>query len=49
MMKTSIRVWPTGIVEIDMFNRHRMATRWLELLKGKKHLRLVGADRSSPQ
>jgi hypothetical protein len=41
MMKTHIRIWPTGIVEIDTNNRHQMATRWVELLKGKKHLRLV--------
>lgn len=49
MIKTHIRVWPTGIVEIDTIKRHRMATRWVELLKGKKHLRLVGGDRSSAQ
>jgi len=42
MMKTHIRVWPTGIVEIDTIGRHQMATRWIQLLKGKKHLRLVG-------
>jgi hypothetical protein len=42
MMKTHIRVWPTGIVEIDTINRHQMATRWVELFKGKKHLGLVG-------
>jgi hypothetical protein len=41
MMKTQIRVWPTGIAEIDTINRHQMATRWVELLKGKKHLRFV--------
>jgi hypothetical protein len=47
MMKTHIRVWPTGIVEIDTINRHQMATRWVELLKGKKHLRLVAGDTPS--
>jgi hypothetical protein len=44
MMKTRIAVWPTGIVEIDTRNRHQMATRWIETLKGKKHLRLVAGD-----
>lgn len=47
MMKTHIRVWPTGIVEIDTINRHEMATRWIELLKGRKHLRLVARDTPS--
>jgi hypothetical protein len=36
MMKTHIRVWPTGIVEIDTIGRHQMATRWILLLMGKK-------------
>ena len=44
MMKTRIRVWPTGVVEIDTTNRHQMATRWIETLKGKKHLRLIGGN-----
>ena len=44
MMKTRIAVWPTGIVEIDTRNRHQMATRWIETLKGKKHLRLVADE-----
>ena len=41
MMKTSVTVWPTGLVEIRTINRHQMASRWIDLLKGKKHLRLV--------
>ena len=41
MMKTSVTVWPTGLVEIRTVNRHQMASRWIDLLKGKKHLRLV--------
>jgi hypothetical protein len=41
MMKTRMMIWPTGIVEIDTTNRHQMATRWIETLKGKKHLRLA--------
>ena len=49
MMKTYVRVWPTGVVEIETINRHQMATRWAEALKGKKHLHLVTADtRPSP-
>jgi hypothetical protein len=44
MMKTRIAVWPTGIVEIDTRNRHQMATRWIETLRGKKHLRLVAGE-----
>ena len=41
MMKTSVTVWPTGVVEVRTVNRHQMASRWIDLLKGKKHLRLV--------
>lgn len=44
MMKTRVMVWPTGVVEIETTNRHQMATRWIETLKGKKHLRLVSGD-----
>jgi hypothetical protein len=39
-----VTIWPTGIVEIETRNRHHMATRWVETLKGKKHLRLVSGD-----
>ena len=41
MMKTSVTVWPTGVVEIRTVNRHQMASRWIDLLKGKKRPRLV--------
>jgi len=41
MMKTRVTVWPTGVVEIEIRGRHQMASRWIETLKGKKHLRLV--------
>lgn len=44
MMKTRVMVWPNGLVEIRTTNRHQMATRWVETLKGKKHLRLVSGD-----
>lgn len=44
MMKTKITVWPTGVVEIVTRNRHQMATRWVETLQGKAHLRLVADD-----
>ena len=48
MMKTRVMVWPTGIVEIETTNRHQMASRWIETLKGKKHLRLVSDDTTPP-
>lgn len=41
MMKTVVTAWPTGVVEIVTRNRHEMATRWIETLKGKRHLKLV--------
>ena len=43
MMKTSVTVWPSGIVEIETINRHQMASRWIDTLKGKKHLQLVSS------
>jgi hypothetical protein len=43
MVKTTISVRTTGVVEIRTVNRHQMASRWLDALKGRKHLRLVGA------
>ncbi|MPZ17534.1 MAG: hypothetical protein GEV06_06440 [Luteitalea sp.] len=49
MMKTRVMVWPNGVVEIQTRNRHQMAARWVETLKGKKHLRLVPGDTQSPQ
>jgi len=44
MMKTRMMVWPTGVVEIQTTNRHQMASRWIETLKGKRHLRLASGD-----
>ncbi len=44
MMKTRVRVWPTGVIEIETTNRHQMALRWIDTLKGKRHLRLASAD-----
>ncbi len=70
MMKTSVTVWPTGLVgkratraptasagvvatarveEIRTINRHQMASRWIDLLKGKKHLRLVSGESPPPR
>ena len=49
MMKTSVTVWPTGLVEIRTINRHQMASRWIDLLRGKKHLRLVSGGSSPPR
>lgn len=49
MMKTSVSVWPTGLVEIRTINRHQMASRWIDLLKGKKHLRLVSGGSPPPR
>ena len=48
MMKTRVTVWPTGVVEIQTTNRHQMASRWVETLKGKKHLRVVSGETTSP-
>lgn len=49
MMKTSVTAWPTGLVEIRTINRHQMASRWIDLLKGKKHLRLVAGGSPPPR
>ena len=49
MMKTSVRAWPSGIVEIQTINRHQMASRWVRTLMGKKHLRLVSDGTSPPR
>jgi len=44
MTKTTISVRSTGVVEIRTVNRHQMAGRWLDTLKGRKRLRLVGGS-----
>lgn len=50
MMKTRVTVSPTGVVDIQTTNRHQMASRWINTLKGKKHLRLAsGGTPSSPR
>ena len=41
MMKTRVSVHANGRLVLETRNRHEMATRWIELLQGKKHLRLV--------
>lgn len=41
MMKTTVTVESTGKVVVETRNRHEMAVRWLQALKGKKHIRLV--------
>jgi hypothetical protein len=41
MMKTRMRIWQTGVAEIETTNRHQMASRWIAMLKGKKHLSLA--------
>ncbi len=41
MMKTTVTVASDGKLVVETRNRHEMALRWLEALKGKKHLRLV--------
>ena len=48
MMKTRVTVWPTWVVEIQTTNRHQMASRWVETLKGKKHLRVVSGETTPP-
>lgn len=48
MMKTTVTVWPSGIVEIRTINRHQMASRWIGTLMGKKHLRIVSGETAPP-
>ncbi len=42
MMKTTVKVHSNGRVVIRTRNRHEQATRWVQRLQGKQHLRLVG-------
>jgi hypothetical protein len=44
MMKTRVTVSSNGGVEIYTTNRHQLTSRWVDTLKGKKHLRLVSGD-----
>ena len=50
MMKTTVTVEPQGKLVIETRNRHEMALRWLDALRGRKHLRLIidRTDRESP-
>jgi hypothetical protein len=41
MMKTAVTVHPNGRVVITTRNRHEMALRWLNTIRGRKHLRLA--------
>ena len=41
MMKTGITIEPGGRVVVETRNRHEMALRWLDMLKGHRHIRLV--------
>jgi hypothetical protein len=43
MMKTTVTVGPDGKVVIETRNRHEMALRWLQTLRGKKHIQLVSS------
>ncbi len=44
MMKTTVTIGSEGTLAIETRNRHEMALRWLDRIKGKKHLRLVAED-----
>ena len=48
MMKTRIVIGSNGRFTVETGNRHEMALRWLDRLRGKKHIRLV-AERSAGQ
>lgn len=41
MMKTRVTIGPNGKLVVETRNRHEMATRWLQTLKGKRHIRLA--------
>ena len=47
MMKTTVSVRPDGTLVVETRNRHEMATRWLQALKGRKHIRLVEQAKAS--
>ena len=49
MMKTSVTAWPSGVIEIRTVNRHRMASRRIGTLMGKRHLRLVSDETAPPR
>jgi hypothetical protein len=41
MMKTTVTVGANGKLVVETRNRHEMASRWLQALKGNKHIRLA--------
>ena len=41
MMKTTVSIEPNGKFVVETRNRHEMALRWLNAIKGKKHIRLL--------
>ncbi len=47
MMKTTVTVGSDGKLVVETRNRHEMATRWLQALKGKKHIRLAAQSETS--
>jgi hypothetical protein len=40
-MKSDVTIRPDGSVTIETRNRGESATRWVQLLKGRKHLAAV--------
>jgi len=44
-MKTDITIRPDGSATLETRNRGESAVRWLETLRGRKHLRAVAASR----
>jgi len=47
MMKTTVTVGSDGKLVVETRNRHEMATRWLQALKGKKHIRLAAQSEAA--
>ena len=41
MMKTTVSIRTEGELVVETRNRHEMALRWLNAIKGKKHLELI--------
>lgn len=48
MMKTTLTIEPGGRFVVATRNRHEMALRWLNAVKGKKHIRLLGRREDDP-
>ncbi len=47
MMKTTVSIEPNGKFVVETRNRHEMALRWLNAIKGKKHIRLLAHPEGS--